>query len=145
MNVILNALSKNNTRRRWLPKFISTLAISGSAILICNPVQAETHANLQAVNADGTSAWNGTFPFTMRGVLLSGPDEMLDSTPNFIPYNNGTNAYRVGAEWQVTFQAVDKDDRGGSTCYMGQNYGNMPWIHSSDLSYTNEAWVSEIP
>ncbi|MCX8108808.1 MAG: hypothetical protein N3G20_08390, partial [Verrucomicrobiae bacterium] len=28
----------------------------------------ETHARLQAVNPDGTSAWSGTLPFTIRGV-----------------------------------------------------------------------------
>ena len=50
----------------------------------------------------------------------------------------------MGGEWQVTFQAVEPGDRGGTTCWMGQNYGNQPWIHDSDLSYTNEAWVAEI-
>jgi hypothetical protein len=107
-------------------------------------VQSETHANLQAVKADGTSAWNGSFPFTIRGVLLCNPDEMLDSTPNFLPWNGGANQYRMGGEWQVTFQAVDPGDRGGTTCWMGQNYGNQPWIHNGDLSYTNEAWAAEI-
>ena len=106
--------------------------------------QAETHANLQAVTATGASAWNGTFPFSIRGVLLGNPDEMLDSTPNFLPWNGGTNQYRMGGEWQVTFQAVDPGDRGGTTCWMGQNYGNQPWIHNGDLSYPNEAWVAEI-
>lgn len=27
---------------------------------------------------------------------------------------------------------------------MGQNYGNMPWIHDSALSYSNDAWSAEI-
>lgn len=106
--------------------------------------QSETHASLQAVGDDGTSAWNGTFPFTIRGVLLCNTDEMLDSKPDFLPWNDGGNAYQLGAEWQVTIQAVDSRDRGGTTCWMGQSYGNMPWLHSSDLSYSNEAWVSEI-
>ena len=52
--------------------------------------------------------------------------------------------YQLGAEWQVTIQAVDPGDRGGTTCWMGQSYGNMPWLHDSDRSYTNEAWVAEI-
>jgi hypothetical protein len=77
-------------------------------------------------------------------VLLCNTDEMLDSTPNFLPWNAGANQYLMGSEWQVTFQAVDPGDRGGTTCWMGQNYGNQPWIHNSDLSYTNEAWVAEI-
>jgi len=90
------------------------------------PLKAETHSNLQAVTSIGASAWNGTFPFTLRGVLLCDPDEMLDSTPNFLPWNDGANPYRMGAEWQVTFQAVDPGDRGGTTCWTGQNYGNQP-------------------
>jgi hypothetical protein len=106
--------------------------------------QSETHSNLQAVTSTGTSAWIDSFPYTIRGVLLCNPDEMLDSTPNFLPWNGGANQYRMGAEWQVTFQAVDPGDRGGTTCWMGQNYGNQPWIHDSALSYTNEAWVAEI-
>lgn len=106
--------------------------------------QSETHANLQAVTSTGTSAWTPAFPFTIRGVLLCNPDEMLNSAPNFLVWNDGANQYRMGGEWQVTFQAVDPGDRGGTTCWMGQNYGNQPWIHDSDLSYTNEAWVGEI-
>ncbi len=86
--------------------------------------QTETHANLQAVTSVGASAWNGTFPFTLRGVLLCNTDEMLDSRPNFLPWDGGVNQYRMGGEWQVTFQAVDAGDRGGTTCWMGQNYGN---------------------
>lgn len=105
---------------------------------------AETHSNLQAVNADGTSSWAGSLPVTLKGVLLTDPTEMLDSTPAFLPWENGANQFRMGAEWQIVFQAVDPGDRGGTTCWMGQNYGNMPWIHDSALSYSNAGWVSEI-
>lgn len=104
----------------------------------------ETHSNLQAVNVDGTSAWSGTFPITLRGILLTDPDEMLDTTPNFLPWDSGANQFRMGGEWQVVFQAVEPGDRGGTTCWMGQNYGNQPWIHDSALSYANAAWVSEV-
>lgn len=120
---------------------------TGLALALCTAsafAQSETHSNLQAVTSTGTSAWNGSFPFTIRGVLLCNTDEMLDSTPHFLPWNGGANMYQLGAEWQVTIQAVAPGDRGGTTCWMGQSYGNMPWLHSSDLSYPNEAWVSEI-
>jgi hypothetical protein len=127
----------------------SVARLSGLVLALCAApalvfAQSETHSNLQAVTSVGASAWSGTFPFTIRGVLLCNPDEMLDSTPNYLPWNDGANQYRMGAEWQVTFQAVDPDDRGGTTCWMGQNYGNQSWIHDSMLSYTNEAWVAEI-
>ena len=130
-----------------LSMYVARLAVAGLVMKAAwMPVfaQYETHSNLQAVTSAGTSAWNGSFPFKIRGVLLCNPDEMLDSTPNFMPWDGGANQGRMGAEWQVTIQAVEPGDRGGTTCWMGQNYGNLPWLHSSDLSYTNEAWVREV-
>ncbi len=105
---------------------------------------AETHAHLQAVTPEGLSAWEGTLPVTLTGVLLCDPDEMLDSTPNFLPWSDGANVGRLGGEWQITFQAVEPGDRGGTTCWMGQNYGNLPWIRDGEQSYSNEAWVAEV-
>ena len=119
--------------------FLAIIVTAGSST-----AGAETHANLQAVTLDGASDWTGTVPFTIQGVLLCNPDEMLDYTPNFLPWNGGANQFRMGGEWQVTLQAVDANDRGGTTCWMGQNYGNQPWIHDSALSYSNEAWAAEI-
>lgn len=103
----------------------------------------ETHWNLQAVNSDGTSAWAGTHPFKLRGVLLCDPDEMLDPTPNFLPYDP-TNLGNLGGQWQIAFQAVEPGGRGGTFCYMAQNYGNLPWIRDTARSYSNEAWTAEI-
>ena len=123
--------------------------MTGIALALCAApalvfAQSETHSNLQAVTSVGASAWSGTFPFTIRGVLLCNPDEMLDSTPNFIPWNSGANQFKMGGEWQVAFQAVEPGDRGGTFCYMAQNYGNRPDKHDEALSYTNEAWVAEV-
>lgn len=106
-------------------------------------VKAETHCNLQAVTSTGASAWSGSPPFTMTGILLTDPGEMLDATPHFVPYNGGTGSYQLGAEWQIVFQAEEPGDRGGTACYIGQCYGNMPWNHSDDLSYSNAAWTAE--
>jgi hypothetical protein len=145
MNVTLktNLGQAPASRRAW--RTLQSLSAAFVGLLLAAGIgRAETHANLQAVNASGASAWSGSFPFTITGVLLCNPDEMLDSTPNFLPWDDGANQYRMGGEWQVTFQAVAPGDRGGTTCWMGQNYGNQPWIHNSDLSYANEAWVSEI-
>jgi hypothetical protein len=123
-----------------------------SSLLIClaglawaaGPARAETHTSLQAVNADGVSTWSGSFPFTLTGVLLCNPEEMLDFTPNFIPYTGPQDYGKMGGEWQIAVQAVEVGDRGGTFCYMGQNYGNMPWKRDSSLSYSNEAWTAEI-
>jgi hypothetical protein len=127
---------------RPIQKLVPLLA----AAALFHPIHshAEAHSNLQAVTSIGTSAWNGAFPFTLRGVLLCDPGEMLDATPNFIPYAGPATYGKMGAEWQITFQAVEPGDRGGTTCWLGQNYGNQPWIRDSDFSYTNEAWVPEV-
>lgn len=109
-----------------------------------NPQPFETHARLQAVHQDGTSAWTGSFPFRLRGVLLNNPEDLLDPQPAFLPWNNGAHAGQLGGQWEVFLQAVDPGDRGGTACWMGQNYGNLPWLRNSDLSYSNRAWVSEI-
>lgn len=122
---------------------LSLLLVLAAAVLPV-PAAGETHSNLQAVTSTGASAWTGSFPYTIRGVLLCDPGEMLDSSPHFLPWDGGANQFRMGGEWQITFQAVEPGDRGGTTCWMGQNYGNMPFHHNSELSYTNEAWVSEI-
>ncbi len=118
------------------------VAVAGLALMAA--LRGETHFNLQSVNADGTSAWNGSFPITLTGVLLGDPDEMLDATPSFLPWSDGANAGRLGGEWQVTFQAVEPGDRGGTTCWMGQNYANRVPPHDDVFSYSNPAWVAEI-
>ena len=109
------------------------------------PACAETVMNLEAVDTSGVSTWNGSLPFTIRGVLLTDPDEMLDSTPNFIPWNNGAGAFQLGGQWQVFVQTISADDRGGVECWMGQNYGNLPFEpHDGSDSYTNDAWAAEV-
>ena len=79
------------------------------------------------------------------GVILNDPGEMLDATPNFIPWNNGASAYQLGGQWQVFVQAVLPGDRGGVECWMAQDYGNLPWEpHDGSDSYTDDAWTAEV-
>ena len=40
--------------------------------------------------------------------------------------------------------AVDENDFGGTFLWLGQNYGNQPWIRDEALSYANEAWEEEV-
>lgn len=108
--------------------------------LLAAPVRAETHASLQSVTAVGTSAWSGSYPFTVTGVLLSAPDEMLDSTANFQPASAGT----MGGEWQIVVQAAFPGDQGGTVCWMGQNYALRRSPGLDEYSYSNEAWNAEI-
>ncbi len=104
----------------------------------------ETHSNLQSVTATGASAWSGSSPFSIVGVLLTDPDEMLNSTANFLPYNDGENLGKMGGEWQIVIQSVLPGDRGGTVCWIGQNYGNLAWIRNSERSYQNDVWTSEV-
>lgn len=108
--------------------------------LLALPLRAETHANLQSVTATGTSAWSGSYPFTVTGVLLTDPDEMLDATANFQPVSAGT----MGGEWQIVVQAAWPGDRGGTTCWLGQNYALRRAPGDDSFSYSNEAWLAEI-
>jgi hypothetical protein len=113
--------------------------------LAAAPAGAETLQNLEAVDTNGVSAWAGSFPFTITGVLLSDPGEMLDSTPDFLPWNSGANAFQMGGQWQVFVQAVWPGDRGGVECWMAQNYGNLPWEpHDGSDSYSDAAWSAEV-
>jgi hypothetical protein len=126
-----------NVRRSFLLPSIATLA---ACLLASTPARAETHAALQAVTASGTSAWTGAPPFTVLGVLLTDPDEMLDATANFQPVSAGV----MGGEWQIAVQAALAGDRGGTTCWMGQNYATRRPPFDDAFSYSNEAWTAEI-
>jgi hypothetical protein len=126
-------------RRRRL---IAPLLVAAAGVLPgpARPLRAETHSNLQAVTTVGTSAWGGSYPFTVTGVLLTDPDEMLDSTPNFQPASSNL----MGGEWQVTVQAAEVGDRGGTTCWIGQNYALRRPPFDDAFSYSNEAWAAEV-
>ena len=126
-------------------KRIRLLALSALvALLAAGPARAETVQNLEAVDANGFSTWAGSYPLTVIGVLLNDPGEMLDATPNFIPWNDGASAYQLGGQWQVFVQAVLPGDRGGVECWMAQDYGNLPWEpHDGSDSYTDSAWMAE--
>jgi hypothetical protein len=119
-------------------------ALTLAALLGSSSARAETVQNLQTVDTNGFCTWAGSYPLSVTGVILNDPGEMLDATPNFIPWNNGAGIFQLGGEWQIFVQAVLPGDRGGVECWMGQNYGNLPWLHSSSLSYDNATWSAEV-
>lgn len=121
------------------------LSVAVGVVLAAASLPAETLTNLEAVNTNGVSTWNGSLLFTITGVLLCEPSEMLDATPNFLPWDSGVNAFNLGGEWQVFVQAISPGDRGGVECWMGQNYGNLPWEpHDGSDSYSDVAWAAEV-
>jgi hypothetical protein len=124
---------------------INLLAASFCGLLLATGVaRSETVTNLEAVDTSGVATWNGGFPLTLVGVLLTDPSEMLDATPDFIPWSFGAGIFQLGGQWQVFVQTISSGDRGGVECWMGQNYGNLPWIGNSDFSYTDPAWTAEV-
>ena len=122
-------------RQGYLATFTTT-ATNGSVL--------ETHSALQAVDASGLSTWSGSAPFSVTGVLLNNPEEFLDATANFLPWSSGANIFRLGGQWQVFVQSTEASDHAGTACWMGQNYGNLPFIHDPEFSYSNDVWTAEI-
>ena len=98
---------------------------------------AITHAALQAVTATGTTAYAGGHPFTLRGVLLNDPEEMLDTAwnPDAVATTN------IGGQYQVFLQAAAAGDRGGTALWMGQNYEARRMVGES---YSAAAWSNEL-
>jgi hypothetical protein len=146
MSVILKFNPVRTVLRRAGRNISSTLIAGFCGLLLTAGIsRAETVTNLEAVDANGVSTWNGSFPIILTGVLLTDPGEMLDSTPDYIPWDNGANVYELGGQWQVFVQTVSPGDRGGVECWMAQDYGNLPWEpHDGSDSYTDDAWTSEV-
>lgn len=148
----MNVTSPAATVQAFLqPKFelqrcvLGPLALSFClGLLPTGAADAESIVNLEAVDNNGMSTWSGNYPTSITGVLLTDPDEMLDARANFVPWNDGAGAFQLGGQWQVFVQATAPGDRGGVECWMGQNYGNLPWLHSSDLSYSDDDWTGEV-
>lgn len=147
MNVTLQSSPGQAPASRRAGKTVINLLTAGfcGLLLATGVAHAETVTNLEAVDANGVGTWNGSFPIVLTGVLLTDPSEMLDSTPDYIPWDNGAGMYQLGGQWQVIVQTVSPGDRGGVECWMAQNYGNLPWEpHDGSDSYTNDAWTSEV-
>jgi len=113
----------------------------GVLLVVSSSVMAAevTHWDLQAVDANGVSTWSGDYPFTMVGVILNNPEDMLDGTYDPDAGTNGT----MGAQWQIFVQGLSPD-RCGTALWMGQNYNSLgPWIPAGN-SYDETGWNSEM-
>ena len=146
MNVTLQSNPGQARASRRAGRIVINLLAAGfcGLLLAAGVARSETVTNLKAVNTSGVSTWTGSFPITLVGVLLTDPSEMLDSTPDFIPWNFGAGIFQLGGQWQVFVQTINCGDHGGVECWMGQNYGNLPWEANSDRSYSNPAWSAEV-
>jgi len=99
------------------------------------------HSTYQAVNPNGTSAYSGGFPIRLRGVVIANTEDWLDPTPAYTPTYQPWN---LGGQAELIVQAIDPDDFGGTYCWMGQNYGNVPWHADPSWNYTNAQWTAEL-
>ncbi|MFO0948525.1 MAG: hypothetical protein U1D30_21815 [Planctomycetota bacterium] len=132
--------------RQWLSLLLmAVFPAIGRADTDWESLPYTKHRQLQASLANGSPAFSGdSFPIKLTGVILNNPSDMLDGTPNFIPWSGGSTAFALGAQWQMFIQSVDPADQGGTALYMAQNYGNFPWVADSLASYSNEQWLGEL-
>lgn len=91
---------------------------------------ATLHRQYQAVNADGSSAWSGSGPIVMTGVVINNYWDML----NYSDDPNSPN-FSTSPQWQVFFQATEEaksgldQDFGGTAMYMRRYH---PWFKDPD-------------
>ena len=112
------------------------LLVSNPILRAAEPVPV-SHRQLQAVDDQGNSTFieSGIQYVRIEGILLNSPEQWLDPTAD------ATIApFFMGGEWEIFVQG-EGDDHAGTSCWMGQNYGNLPWV---DDSYTNQEWLAEI-
>ena len=115
-----------------MKKWILTGLLGGWA-LTASAQTAVTHWDLQAVTSTGTSAWVEAFPFTIQGVILNDPEEMLP-----VAYNPDATGTSNGGQFQMFIQSVAAGDRGGTAVYMAQ----MSFIAGNN--YDEAGWASEM-
>ncbi len=93
------------------------------------------HAQLQAVDGNGTGTFPMTDPIRIQGILLNRPQDMLAARAAAPVYMGGT--------WQVFLQADAVGDFGGTALWMGQYIGRMTGTHPAG-SYSDAEWVAEL-
>ena len=114
--------------RKWI-----LTGVLGGWTLVASAQTAVTHWDLQAVTSTGTSAWVEAFPFTIQGVILNDPEEMLP-----VAYNPDATGTSNGGQFQMFIQAVAAGDRGGTAVYMAQ----MSFLAGNN--YDEAGWASEM-
>ncbi len=97
-----------------------------------------THSEFQAVDAGGEHLYNATDMVVLEGILLHGPADMLDPTPD----DTIKETFDLGGQWQIFFQG-EEDDHAGTAVFLGQLYNNLPWV-TPDGGYSNEEFISEL-
>lgn len=130
---------------RLLAVLLGAWATTATADVDWDSIGLTSHSTIQAVRPDGSTSFStGAFPLKIQGIVLNNPEDMLDSTPNFIPWDDGAGIFQLGGQWQIFVQSVDPSDAAGTAVYMAQNYGNLPFIADTLASYSNEDFAAEV-
>ncbi len=124
-------------KRCLMQAMVITLVFVGVLQAADPTVGQVTHREFQAVQADGKPAYAATDKVILEGIVLHNPGDMLDPTPD----DTIAAMYNLGAQWQFFFQG-EGDDHAGTAVFMGQLYGNMPWVDTG--SYSNGEWIAEM-
>lgn len=108
-----------------------------SVLGIASVVQAETHWQVQAVDASGIATYskvdatpNVSNQIILQGVVLNNPEDMLNAAYNAPAW--------IGAQWQVYFQGL-AGDHAGTALWVGQMYSRM-----GGVDYTSQEWADEL-
>lgn len=120
------------------------------------------HRVYQSVNSTGDSTYTSPVPFRLRGVVLNNTEDWLNPAENY-----SEALFNLGGQAEIIVQAVDLDgtpydpnpsqahnDINGTFVWMGQNYGNLPFIQDPAFNYINQSmagggetrpiWYSEL-
>ena len=134
---------------------LSSSYVSPASAQDWNSVPVRLQSEYQATqysSGSWVSAYSGGFPLRLQGVVLNANEDWLDPTAAYDSYdypqndqaNWGQHLFNLGGQAEIMVQATAAGDFGGTFCWMGQNYGNMPWIEDPSDSYTDAAWYSEL-
>lgn len=112
------------------------------------------HADYQSVTGTGASAYAGGFPVRLVGVVLNHSEDWLNPTP---AYTAAYQPFALGGQAELYVQAVNLDgtewdpapeepfdDFGGTACWIGQNYGNLPFVLDPAFNYTDPQFTAEL-
>ena len=126
-----------------------SLSLIVLAVLLSAPVAGaqDLHRDIQAVDANGNpthpkvgAAINPADQIVLEGIVLNNPEDILDPTAAY-----GEQPWDLGGQWQIYVQADTPGDFGGTACWMGQNYGNLPWVGFPFINnYSDAEWNAEM-
>jgi hypothetical protein len=113
--------------------FVLSVGLWAMGVCWADPTVAPvTHAELQAVNANGVGTYAATDKVILTGIILNNPEEFLNPAP-------GPDTGYMGGEWQVFIQG-EGDDHAGTAVYLGQYYAKV----AGSGNYTDEDWLAEM-